>query len=232
MKKTNTAAAGATLPALAPEVKAKIAKRAQIQEWLKTGKSEEMELRTELATLFVPTPREGTNNVQGQGFAVKLTHKVTRTLDEAALDAVMPQLPEHLRIVGHLISYKPVFSMDVYRTLTDDERKIFDQALTIKDGAPELEIIVSEESRAAIETTAGSHDLGSRALAGDRFPRDVAGAIIGHVMSVPDPAKGVQLPPVDSQTYKLEPARLAPNTRKKKQPAKPAAKKPAQRKRR
>lgn len=146
MKKPTTPAAGeaAQLPALSPEVKTKIAEWNQIREWMAKGKAREMELRRELVSLFVPNPKEGTNHVQGQGFAVTIGHKVSRELDEAALDAVMPQLPEHLRVVGTLISYRPKFDLKVYRSMSDDERKIFDQALTIKEGAPELEIIVSD----------------------------------------------------------------------------------------
>lgn len=123
---------------------------AKAQEWLRAKShlasltTAEMQLRKELVAALVPAPKEGTNNVVGFGYDVKVGHKVTRTLDEAALDAVMPQLPESYRVVGNLISYKPAFSMDVYRAMPDEQRKIFEQALTIKDGAPTLEIILAE----------------------------------------------------------------------------------------
>ncbi len=149
MKQPTTAAAGAAapLPALSAELKAKIAEWNQIKQWLATGSAREMELRKELALQFVPKPHEGTNNVQGLGFAVKVGHTVSRKLDEAALDSVMPQLSEQLRVVGNLILYTPKFNMAVYRTMDAADRKIFDQALTIKeDGAPTLEIIFAEDA--------------------------------------------------------------------------------------
>jgi len=162
MKQPTTPSAGKAAsvgPALSADAKAKITEWSQISEWLKKGKAREMELRKELVSLFVKKPVEGTNNVQGEGYAVKVSHKITRTLDEAALDAVMPQLPEDFRVIGNLISYKPSFSLDVYRAMSDENKKIFEQALTIKDGSPELEIIFREEAPAETAPSTGGVDF-------------------------------------------------------------------------
>lgn len=124
---------------------------ALIQEWqrskntLELAKSCESQLREKVIAAFVPTVKEGATTVKCGGVTVKVTGKVNRTLDEAALEAVMPQLPERYRVVGHegsLISYAPKFSLDVYRKMSDEERKIFDQALTIKEGASTLEVVI------------------------------------------------------------------------------------------
>lgn len=152
MKKPTNAPAVPAAP-LAPELKAKINEWLSITGWMAKAKARETELRKELVAVFVPNPKEGTNHVQGLGFAVTIDHKVSRKLDEAALDAVMPQMPEHLRVVGTLISYEPTFDLKVYRAMTPDERKIFDQALVIKDGAPSLEITIAEDAAAGAGTS-------------------------------------------------------------------------------
>lgn len=135
-------------PALSPEIVAKVQERNKILEWLKKRAAREMELRRDLAAFFVPKPKEGTNRIEGEGYEVKVGHTVSRKLDAASLDAVMVQFPEGhpARVVGNLIQYKPALVLDFYRTLSDEDRKIFDQALTISDdGAPTLEIVIREE---------------------------------------------------------------------------------------
>lgn len=158
MKKTNTPAAKIPAlvgPSLTADVKKDITEWNEISSWLKKGKAREMELRKKLSGFFCATPREGTNNIEGAGYAVKIDHKVTRELDEAALDAVMPQLPENLRVIGALIEYRPKFKTDAYRALSADDRKIFEQALVIKeDGAPTLEIILREDAPAQVAAPA------------------------------------------------------------------------------
>lgn len=150
MKKPTPPGAGQPpkAPALTPEIRAKIAERNGILSWLEKGKAREMELREELVSFFCPVRKEGTNTVTGDGFEIKVGHKVSRKLDTAALDAVMAQFPEGhaARVVGNLIQYKPALVLEFYRTLSEQDRKIFDQALTISDdGAPTLEIIFREE---------------------------------------------------------------------------------------
>lgn len=146
-KPTAPAAGKAALPpALSPEVKEKIKKWQDVKNWLAQAKDDEMKLRRELAAHFVPKPKEGTNHAQGAGFEVVLVHEVTRKLDVAALDSVLAQLPERYRSTGEggIIRYKPDLATKVYRAMSPEERKTFDQALTITDGAPKLEIVLAE----------------------------------------------------------------------------------------
>lgn len=121
---------------------------AYVAEWLETEsqlavlKKKEMEMRKQIFALLFPEPKEGANTVEFFGIPVTGTHKVTRNLDEAALDTVMQEFPEDspYRQDGVLIKYKPSFIMDTYRAMPEQERKIFEQALKIDDGAPSLEL--------------------------------------------------------------------------------------------
>ena len=99
-----------------------------------------MEIRRQLAPYFFPNPVEGTQHIEKDGFEAALQHKLTYKLDEAALDAVMPQMPEHYRNLGVLVKYKPSLVLDGYRALDTELRLMFDQALTISEGAPTLDI--------------------------------------------------------------------------------------------
>jgi len=136
------------LPNQPIDVSALVAEREKIVRWLKLAQAREMEIRKQLVSHFVSkltSPlKEGTNNVEADGFAVKFIHSMTRTLDQASLESVMQQFPEDspYRKVGVLIDYKPVLVMDGYRSLDDQNRTIFEQAMTIKEGAPTLTEIV------------------------------------------------------------------------------------------
>lgn len=116
-----------------------------LDEWLKLKseldaiKKKEADLRKILFQGAFPNPVEGTNTATLEdGTIVKGTHKITRNIDEAALPAILEQMPEAVR--GNLVAYKPSLATSAYRKLTAEERKIFDQALIIKVGTPTLEV--------------------------------------------------------------------------------------------
>jgi hypothetical protein len=117
----------------------------QLAEWLEAAKAREIEMRKAIFHYFFPQPKEGANNFRADGIHVKATHKINRSLDVAALDSVMPQLPEAYRHVGVLIEYKPDFKLTVYREMPEEYRKVFEQALSIKEGSPQLEILLGAE---------------------------------------------------------------------------------------
>ncbi len=118
----------------------------QITAWLETAKDREMVIRKKIAAAFFPKPTEGVNRclteLGGLPFEIALDFKITRKLDEAVLDATMGQLPEDspYRQPGVLIAYKPSLVLKSFRTLPDDQRRIFSAALTETPGAPSLEI--------------------------------------------------------------------------------------------
>ena len=107
---------------------------------LESLKRKEAQLRKLLFQGAFPNPVEGINTITlVDGTIIKGTHKITRNIDEAALPSVLEQMPEAVR--DNLVAYKPSLSVAVYRKLTAEERKTFDQALIIKPGTPTLEVI-------------------------------------------------------------------------------------------
>lgn len=126
------------------DIPALVKERAEILQWLNNAKAREMEIRRQLVSYFFPTLEEGTNNIEKDGYSVKVVHTISRKIDESALDAVMLQMPEEMRNVGVLIGYSPKLIKAGYDSLDEEKRKVFDQALTIsEDSAPQLKEIVS-----------------------------------------------------------------------------------------
>jgi hypothetical protein len=113
---------------------------AEVAELQKKLKALEMTLRTELATHFCPNPKEGTNTVDlGQGWKVKVKHTLNRSVDEAALDAVLAEMPEGSKEA--LLKYKPDLKIAAYKALALSDKKVFDQAVTTKPGSPAMELV-------------------------------------------------------------------------------------------
>lgn len=168
------------------DVAALVAEREKLLAWLKPAQAREMEIRRQLAPYFFPNPVEGTQHVERDGFEVALKHTLTRKLDEAALSHVMPQLPVEFRNVGVLINYKPALVMDGYRALNDDQRLIFDEALTISEGAPALEIKAKVPGGVIATVTGGvmHHipDVKAHKAAADNPEKAGAGEPPEHVM--------------------------------------------------
>lgn len=115
--------------------------------WLETKdaleklKAKELELRNELACLF-HEPKEGVNSLIFDGGVLKLNHKFNRRIDEASLDAVMGEMEIGAR--EGLIAWKPNLALKKYKALSEDQRRIFDQTLTIEPATPSLEFIPNE----------------------------------------------------------------------------------------
>ncbi len=129
----------ATLPATIKEWRS-------LAAWMDEAKKQEKELRTKIANAFFPTPTEGVNRVladlDGIRTEIVLDFKVNRKLDEAVLDSVMMELPNTsaYRQPGVLIAYEPKLVLKSLRTMPDDERRIFSQALIETPGTPSLDI--------------------------------------------------------------------------------------------
>ena len=131
----------ASAPALSAEQLALIQERDAILAWLEPAKARELEIRNLLVQSLLPSPVEGANRLfTADGFEVYIDHKINRKLDVAALDSIMPAMDESYRQLGVLIDYKPALVLDGYRALPDDQRKIFQQALTETPGTPTLNI--------------------------------------------------------------------------------------------
>lgn len=119
-------------------------------EWYKTTeelarlKIKEILLRKKIFGHYFPNPEEGTNTSDPlpDGAVVKGVHKINREVDDAALKVLEPEFLKKGIPVDSLIRRKPDLVLKQYRGLTKEEQKFFDQALIIKPGTPELDIVV------------------------------------------------------------------------------------------
>lgn len=138
---------------------AELAEWYALQERMRNDKATEAMLRSRIYAYFFPKAKageegtEGTNNYplnDGTGAVLKADRKVDRKVDEAALDAYkasskeegsnLPKLPWN-----KLIRYKPELAVGEYKKLTAEERTACDQVLIIKDGSPQLEIVIPKK---------------------------------------------------------------------------------------
>jgi len=133
---------------MTPEQIAKLAEwnnALQLAEGAKVLVAKEQELRKEIAALFFLEPTEGTNKVElEQGWTLKLTHKIDRKVDEAALPAVQEQLRLLEINPDPLVKMKPDLDTKAYKALklvNPDAAKVFEQALIIKPASPTLELV-------------------------------------------------------------------------------------------
>lgn len=125
-----------------------------LEEWYKAteeltrAKAKEILLRMRIFKHYFPAPKEGTNTfVLPDSYELKGVHKINRSVEEAALEVLKPKFVEAKIRVDSLIEYKPDLKIKEYRTLTDEQRTLFDQALIIKDGTPDLKIVLPAKAK-------------------------------------------------------------------------------------
>lgn len=126
--------------------------QADLAEWYKLQdelakiKTKEMLLRTKIFKFCFPTAEEGVNDYQlPDDYVLKGTRKIQRDVDIGSLNALKKEFNEQQIPVDSLIRWKPELVVKEYRTLTDEQRLFFDQALIIKDSAPSLEIVLPKK---------------------------------------------------------------------------------------
>lgn len=111
-------------------------------EAFKVKTEREMTLRKMISSLVFPQPAEGVNTSElPAGWQLKMTYKIDRKVDEAALEAVIIELQKMLVNTDGLIRRKPELALTNYRQLTEEQRKVMDQALESKPASPTLELI-------------------------------------------------------------------------------------------
>jgi hypothetical protein len=124
----------------------------KLQEELAQVKAAEAMLRSRIAKHFFPKPVEGSAENKyplndGTGAILQMDHTINRKVLEPELDAYR----ESLKVEGSnvlklplnkLIKWKPELSKSEYNKLTAEERKVCDSFLNIKDGAPQLKIVI------------------------------------------------------------------------------------------
>jgi hypothetical protein len=133
---------------------ADIAKLYTMQQELASLKAAEAMLRKRIFDHFFPSPTEGSAGNKyplndGTGAVLQADHKINRTVLEAELDALkaavkeegsnLPKLP-----FNKLVKYKPELVKTEYNKLTAEEREVFDRALNIKPGMPEVSVVISK----------------------------------------------------------------------------------------
>lgn len=121
--------------------------QADLEEWyrlqaeLKRIKTSEMLLRVKIFKAYFPEPREGTNNFTlPDGHVLKGGHVVNREVDPGSFTALQPQFTAAGIMYNDLVKWAPTLKVAPYRTLTEEQRNLFDQCLIVKPGSPSLEI--------------------------------------------------------------------------------------------
>jgi len=118
----------------------------KLQAQLAKIKAAEMLLRRKIYDSMFVTPKEGTNTMSlSQGWVLKGKRVISREIDLPVLQAfAVENGPLHQIGVraDDLVDWKPVLKIAAYRSLTAEQVAVFDQCLTIKDGAPGLEIML------------------------------------------------------------------------------------------
>lgn len=134
----------------------------ELAEWYRTKeelgklKSKEALLRSRIFKFYFPDPAEGTNSRElgdGTGAVVKGTYVINRSVDQGALDALreaqkVADSNAYAINLDVLVVWKPELKISEYRTLTDEERNWFDQALVIKPGSPQVEVVIPKRPKA------------------------------------------------------------------------------------
>lgn len=117
-----------------------------IKQKLQMLNFEEKTLRSAIVKHFFPDPVEGTNTQDmPKGWKLKLTHKLERKIDEAALDAVLEKLPEGSR--DKLVRFKPELNKRGYNALHEVQKEIFEEALITKPASPQLTLVEPKEKK-------------------------------------------------------------------------------------
>lgn len=117
------------------------------QRQLAILKVEELELRKDLFARYFPTPQEGTNNhALKDGWILKGKHGFNRKINEVALAEVLKQ-PGMKEVVKAVIKWKPEVSTKEYKNLTDEQRRILDNALIVTPSTPGLEVVLPKKAQ-------------------------------------------------------------------------------------
>lgn len=135
----------------------------KLQDELRKIKAAEMLLRQKIYKGLFKEPVEGTNSIPlGAGWVIKAKRVINRDIDLASLqvNSAVEEATKQSRLslagitVEKLIKWKPELVTKEYRNLTEEQVKIFDECLIIKDGSPGLEIVLP--AKAAAEAAAAA----------------------------------------------------------------------------
>lgn len=107
-----------------------------------------MTLRKKIFATYFPNPKEGTNDVPlSDGYVLKAQHKIDRKIDEPAMVALAEEFEAAKILVKDLVKFKPELKIAEYRKLGEEQRKVFEKALIIKPGAPQMEVVKPKRAK-------------------------------------------------------------------------------------
>jgi hypothetical protein len=126
----------------------------ELKKQMEEMKNKEIVLRQFIFAGLFPSPEEGTNSHplnDGTGAVLKAVHTINRAVQIDLLQelAKSQSLPDHnlpKLELEKLVKWKPEVAIKEYRTLTDEQRNLFDQVLVIKPGMPGLDIVIPKRS--------------------------------------------------------------------------------------
>jgi hypothetical protein len=115
---------------------------------LKVLRAKEILLRKQIFGHAFPNPHEGTNNFDlDDGYVLKGTYSLDRSVDEGAFSSLKEKLREEAINPDKLVQWKPSLVRKEYNKLTEDQKHLFDQCLTMKPGSPSLEIVLPAKNK-------------------------------------------------------------------------------------
>lgn len=125
-----------------------------IAAWVDTAKQlaelkeTERTLRTFIIAQTFPKLKEGNNRVIHGHIEINVQHSVSRAVDDAVITSATKETFRKAGIMlDALIERKPVLVIKAYRLLNKSQMKLFDTALTIKDGSPQMKIVVGSPAK-------------------------------------------------------------------------------------
>jgi hypothetical protein len=114
----------------------------KMHEELTALKASESLLRQKIFKACFPEPKENTNKFAlPDGYVLNGKLSITRKLDVDAFTALKDEFIKAGFDPYSLIKNVPELVLSQYRTLTAEQKSVFDQALTIKPGSVSLEVV-------------------------------------------------------------------------------------------
>jgi hypothetical protein len=122
----------------------------QLQMHLSAIKDEEMALRKKIAKAMFPDAEDEATHYKDlpDGARLKMATGLSRKIDVATYKASMQSfIQDHEIKVDEVVTWEPKLSMKAYRALSDEQRKFFDQCLTITPSSPSMEIVPAKQKK-------------------------------------------------------------------------------------
>lgn len=101
----------------------------------------ESAMRKSIFSMAFPEPKEGTNSLKlADGYVLKGVYGFNRKIDNDVLTNIFEKLTEAEIPIDMLVKYKPEVKVTIYKELSEHQRKLFDECLTIEPASPSLKV--------------------------------------------------------------------------------------------